>query len=406
MYYDSGVNGVWALSDEDLKAGLVQVFAQEQALAAQRLALVREIDGRDLARRDGATCLVAWLKDRLRVSPGTARRWVELARALDSSVAAVAQALTAGAVNEEQALTISRSLDAISDVDADTRSKAEAELITLAATFEPSSLARLGARILEHVAPQLSDERLANELAAQAKDAARDRTLTLSADGRGKVRLTGWLETDAAAIVTAAIDPLTSPAALEFDDRTPGQRRADALVEVCRLALACGRLPENGGDRPQLVVTVGLDGLVGETGTGMLDNGVSLTPETVRRIACDAGVIPALLNGRSQVLDVGRERRLFTGPLRRALVLRDGGCAFPGCDRPPRWCDGHHIRHWADGGPTNLSNAVLVCGFHHRLLHHSDWQVRIAPDGLPEFVPPTWMDPQQVPRRNAYHRRT
>jgi len=401
----AGVNGVWGLSDEDLTGDLVRVFAQEQALAAQRLALVREMDARDLARRDGATCLVAWLKDRLRVSPGAARRWVELARALDSSATAVGEALAAGAVNEEQALTISRTLGAIRDVDAQTRSKAEAELVNLAATYEPLSLARLGTRILEHVAPELSEERLAKELAAQEKDAARDRILTLSADGRGKVRLTGWLETDAAAIVTAAIDPLTAPAAAEFDDRTPGQRRADALVEVCRLALACGQLPDNGGDRAQLVVTVSLDGLMGKTGAGMLDNGVSLTPDSVRRIACDASVIPAVFNGRSQVLDVGRERRLFTGPLRRALVLRDGGCAFPGCDRPLRWCDGHHIVHWADGGSTSLDNAVLVCGFHHRLLHRPGWQVRLAADGLPEFLPPAWIDPQRVPRRNSYHRR-
>jgi hypothetical protein len=96
---------------------------------------------------------------------------------------------------------------------------------------------------------------------------------------------------------------------------------------------------------------------------------------------------------------------LFSGPIRRALVLRDGGCAFPGCDRPPRWCDGHHVKHWADGGPTCLDNAVLVCGFHHRLLHHGGWHVRIAADRLPEFLPPAWIDPAQVPRRNTYHRR-
>ncbi|HEV7898594.1 MAG TPA: HNH endonuclease signature motif containing protein, partial [Planosporangium sp.] len=94
------------------------------------------------------------------------------------------------------------------------------------------------------------------------------------------------------------------------------------------------------------------------------------------------------------------------GPLRRALILRDRGCAFPGCGRPPRWCDGHHITHWADGGPTTLANAVLLCGFHHRLIHHSPWQVSINPaDGLPEFTPPAYLDPNQRPQRNRYHRR-
>ncbi|MET7672719.1 HNH endonuclease signature motif containing protein, partial [Micromonospora luteifusca] len=82
------------------------------------------------------------------------------------------------------------------------------------------------------------------------------------------------------------------------------------------------------------------------------------------------------------------------------------GCAFPGCDRPPRWCDAHHIHHWADGGTTNLDNAVLLCAYHHRHLHHSDWTVRLGGDGHPEFIPPAWLNPEQVPRRNHYHRRT
>jgi hypothetical protein len=115
--------------------------------------------------------------------------------------------------------------------------------------------------------------------------------------------------------------------------------------------------------------------------------------------------LPAVLGGDGQVLDVGRERRLFAGPLRRALVLRDGGCAFPGCDRPPRWTDGHHVRHWADGGETALHNAVLLCPHHHRVIHQGEWRVRIAGDGYPWFTPPAWLDPTRTPRRNIYHRR-
>jgi len=100
---------------------------------------------------------------------------------------------------------------------------------------------------------------------------------------------------------------------------------------------------------------------VAATGTGglasiaELDDGGHLSPATARRLACDAGILPAILGSRGQVLDLGRQRRLFTGPIRRALVLRDRGCAFPSCDRPARWCDGHHIRHWADGGTTELA---------------------------------------------------
>ena len=123
-------------------------------------------------------------------------------------------------------------------------------------------------------------------------------------------------------------------------------------------------------------------------------------------MACQAGLIPVVLGGAGQVLDLGRERRLFTGPLRRAIIARDGGCTFPGCDRPPRWCQAHHIRSWSDGGPTSMNNAVLLCGHHHRIIHQNEWQVRINPaDGLPEFVPPSYVDQPRRPRRNTYHRR-
>ena len=140
--------------------------------------------------------------------------------------------------------------------------------------------------------------------------------------------------------------------------------------------------------------------------TATLDTGERVCAATARRLACDAQILPVLLGGTGQVLDVGQARRLFTGALRRALVARDHGCAFPGCDRPPRWCDGHHIRSWADGGPTSLSNAVLLCGRHHRAVHqHDGWAVRLAGDGLPEFVPPAHIDPGRRPRRNIYHDR-
>lgn len=185
----------------------------------------------------------------------------------------------------------------------------------------------------------------------------------------------------------------------------PSQRRADALVEICRLALTAGELPVNGGDRPQLVITVPFDVVAGRLQAGSLDTGARLTPAAVRRLACDAKILPAVLDGAGQPLDLGRDRRLITGPLRRALVLRDRGCAFPGCDRPPRWCDGHHITHWVEGGTTSLTNAVLLCGYHHRLVHAGDWRVQLAADGHPEFTPPAWVDPHRRPRRNQYHRR-
>ncbi len=134
----------------------------------------------------------------------------------------------------------------------------------------------------------------------------------------------------------------------------------------------------------------------------MLGWGGPVTAESARRIACDAQLIPVLLGGGGQPLDVGRASYSIPTGIRRALIARDRGCAFPGCDRPPAWCDGHHIRHWADGGPTAITNLVLLCGHHHRTVHHHGWQTRIV-HGQPQFLPPPWIDPTQTPRRNHYH---
>jgi len=217
------------------------------------------------------------------------------------------------------------------------------------------------------------------------------------------VTVRGSLDPESAAIVRTALDPLTKPTPADdggLDSRTAPQRRADALTEICRRVLGTDLLSTAGGEPVTLVVTAGFDALTRQLGVGMLDTGVQLSPETVRRLACDATVLPAILGGQSQVLDLGRQRRLFTGAVRRALNLRDGGCAFPGCDRPPSWCQGHHIVSWLDKGNTDLDNGVLLCGHHHRLIHQDEWEVRLGKDRLPEFLPPAWLDPDRKPRRN------
>jgi hypothetical protein len=218
------------------------------------------------------------------------------------------------------------------------------------------------------------------------------------------VRVSGMLSVADAATVHAALDPLCTPQA--GDTRTPAQQRADALVDICGLALRTGQLPDNGGEPPQVAVSVTFDALTRSLGRGHLDTGEQLTAEAVRRLACDARILPIVLGGPGQILDAGRTRRLAIGPLRRALVVRDGGCAFPTCDRPPRWCESHHLSHWADGGNTDLDNLVLLCGHHHGQIHRGDWTVQMAADRLPEFTPPAYVDQTRRPRRNMFHRRT
>ncbi|WP_155389503.1 HNH endonuclease signature motif containing protein [Catellatospora paridis] len=428
---------VWPLADAELITALDATRGLRERLMAVELSLVRELDARALPAAHGASSTAVWLREHWRIGIRGAKQTVHLARALDR-LPATADALAAGTVNTEQAAVIAEALAELPAVAGlEIAEKAEAALIGFAAQFEPSVLRRFGERILTHVAPDLAEEHEREALAEHEERAHAARTLTLTPDRSGRVRLTGWLDTEAAAIVTAALDPLTRPGALDptravlptsaaitgdlsvdgsvhagarspghvRDLRTAGQRRADALTEICRRVLASGELPDNGGDRPQLVVTVDYDDLARRTGAGLLDNGATLTPDTARRIACDAQVIPAVLGGDGQLLDLGRTRRLFTGALRRALVLRDRGCAFPGCDRPPRWCQGHHIRHWADGGPTDLDNAVLLCGHHHRVIHHEDWRVRLGHDRRPEFIPPSYVDAARHPCRNTFHLR-
>ncbi|MGW3855372.1 DUF222 domain-containing protein [Micromonospora arida] len=396
----------WPLPEHDLIAALDAAHRLQHRLAAVTLALIREVDGRGTARTQGASSTAVWLRERLRLTVPAARHLVDLATALDNGNPGIRQALADGAISPDQARVIADTVDTVNtSADAETADKAVGVLVGWASQFDPTQLRKLGTRILDHVAPDIADAAAQAALDADARRATRDRHLTLSEQTDGRLRLTGTLDTETAGLLRAAIDPLSAPCGPD-DQRSAGQRRHDALAEVCRLTLRTGDLPDSGGDSAQIVITTSYDGLTRQLSSGTLDTGLSLTPEAVRRLACDATILPAVLGGAGQALDVGRQRRLISGPLRRALVLRDRGCAFPGCDRPPRWCHAHHIHHWADGGPTSLANAVLLCGHHHRHLHHSDWTVRVGSDGHPEFVPPAWLDPEQLPRRNHYHRRT
>lgn len=402
---DCAETALWGFSDDDLLASLDATQMVAQRLAAIQLGLVRELDSRAVAVAQGATSTAVWLRDRLRLSSRSARQLVQLAATIDAAPPAVRDALLSGAITVEQGRVVAETIAALpAEAGPEVADKATHLLVDWADRFDPTSLSRLGERVLTHVAPELADRAELKALERATERAEARRHVTLSEQRDGQVRLSGNLDTETASLLREAMDPLCAPAG-EHDDRSPGQRRADALGEVCRLVLRSGQLPDNGGDRPQLVVTVSLGELVDGVRAGTLETGARLTPGAIRRLACDAGVLPVVLGGNSQVLDVGRQRRLFTGPLRRALVLRDGGCAFPGCDRPPRWCDGHHVRHWADGGATELGNAVLLCGYHHRFIHQGDWAVRIAADGRPDFLPPSWLDPLRTPRRNLYHRR-
>ncbi len=392
--------------------------------------LVHDAAGRDLPKEQDAASAVVWLRDLLRISPADARKLTDLGAVL-AARPRLAAAVTAGLANVSQCAVIGRVLDDVPDVhcpeaeptdgaapnDAAEVDRAndtlvdevETALLREAARFEPKILARLGERILAHINPELADQRLRERLEREERLARTRRGFTMSPDGLGGIRLSGRLDVEAAATIQAAISPLIAPVtdANAPDPRTPAARRADALVDICRLALRTGDLPTDGGQPAHLTVTIDWAALSREVAVGHLDTGGLLTPEVTRRLACDAGILPAVLNGATVPIDIGRSRRPYTGAARMAVLLRDGGCAFPGCDRPSRWCDVHHVIFWSTGGRTDRDNGVALCGYHHRLIHRPDsgWRITMAADHRPDFIPPPHLDPAQRPRRNPYHPR-
>jgi hypothetical protein len=144
------------------------------------------------------------------------------------------------------------------------------------------------------------------------------------------------------------------------------------------------------------------DALTGLISNASFDSGAMISPALARRFLCDAQIIPMILGSKSEVLDVGRSSRTFPAHIRRAITARDKGCAWPGCDRPPDWCDGHHIEFWQRNfGNTSYGNGCLLCPFHHTEIHKREWVIRMDADGTPEFIPPRWLAPTQRARRNT-----
>ncbi len=393
-------------SDDDLIDVVSQVEAARSALAAVQAGAVAEADARDLAKRrlhHGSTG--DWLTHVGGLRKGEGRRVVARAHAVTGALSAPREGMAAARVSPEQADVIVRSVEQLPGGQA-VRARGERALLEHADSMDASELARTGRHLVHVVDPDAEDRKLERQLAREERSSHVTRFLSITADGAGGVRLKGRGSAEDGALLKAALLPLSAPTPavddkrgdVIHDPRDHSARTWDALVTVAHGALASDRIPESHGAPARLMVTVGWDalrtgladqGAPGVVGVGLTGDGVELSVSKVRRLACDAEVIPAVLGGQGEPLDVGRARRLVTVAIWMALVIRDRHCAFPGCDRPPMMCHAHHVRHWISDGKTSLDNLVLLCGHHHRVIHEAPWKVRIdRGDARPEFLPP------------------
>lgn len=335
----------------------------------------------------------AWARDNLRLSGNAASRMVKLGEALHRDLPAVAAGLTAGRLTTEQAQSAAM---AVRDVSPEQMAKADAALAEQAVQASVGDFARTARRLAIVLSTEGGDRHFDRQREA--------RRLSISQTLDGSWIGDFSLDAEAGATVLAALDPLCRPLGGE-DHRSAAQRRADALAELCQHALDTAALPERGGVRPHVQVLIHAADLVDLTGAAAVDGskpghggdriaamvgtqiaGAGPVPPSVwMRLSCDAAVRRIVLDPDGCPLDVGTAVRTATGAQRAALLARDGGCAYPGCHRPSGWVDVHHIRHWRDGGPTDLANLISLCRHHHSDVHRHRYRIE-AHDGIAVFI--------------------
>jgi hypothetical protein len=272
--------------------------------------------------------------------------------------------------------------------------QAESILVAAARRMDPRSLARIGRRLRDTLDP---DGRYSDET-----DQQRRRTLSVVEAADGMMLIRGELDPVTGALARTVLEALAAPRPSSEhgrDDRTPGQRRHDALRQVLKLATRAGELPQTGGMPATVLVTMTKQEFESGTGLAVTSFGQQLTVPAVLRLADQASIGWLVHNTAGGVLGFGRGRRAASAGQALALAARDLGCAFPGCDIPSEWCERHHVIPWREGGRTDLDNMVSLCDFHHDRHEADGWTIHLD-DGIPYFTPPRWRDPRQTPIRH------
>ena len=356
----------------NLLRGLAQVSSRLDALTATVLAHATQVR---VEETNGATTTATWWADATHRTRATAHRDVKLAVAL-SRFTALAEALAAGRGNTEQAHAITR---ALSDLESDGPAElepvvveqAEKHLVDCANGFDAKHLKVLGRHVLTVVAPEVGEAHEAKLLEDEERRAAERTRLTLASDGHGMVHGRFSIPALHGAMLAKAIQALTwakqDPAEVRQTRPTP-VAAGQAFTELLE-RMDAKDLPSVGGVGATVVVTMTIDSLMGGLAAAALDTGEVISAGAARRLACEAGVIPMVLGGKSEVLDVGRRRRFHTKAQRLAIAQRDKTCVVGGCDAPPSRCHVHHVIPWSEGGGTNVQDGRLYCSAHHAMVH-------------------------------------
>jgi len=309
---------------------------------------------------------------------------------------AIAEATLAGELSVDAAGLIASGLETLTDaLPSDELHLLERRLVNKAAHLAAHEVRRMVTRAVARADLRGHEERERRQHA--------ERYLAWNEDHNGIVTFTGKLDAVTAAPIRTVIDQIVTHQfrarrnqdPTERDQRTVGQMRADALYEVCRHALGCTQT-ETSGIRTTIIVRMTKSDLDTGTGLGSIDG--THQPVSIgqlRRLAGDAGIIPMVLSGNSEVLNLGRKQRMFTRAQRLALLERDGGCAK--CHAPPEHCEAHHIRWWDRGGGTDLANGVMLCTRCHHDIHRQGWEILVH-SGRVKFIPPPDIDPTRKPR--------
>jgi hypothetical protein len=383
----------WSMTPGEQRAALVDLARAEARIAALRLRVLAAADTADVAAASAATSTSAWLAQATRRTRGAAHADVLLSRSLEDAHIATRDALADGLLAEDQARAVVRAVDALPEsVEPADRARAEKHLLHLAGQHDAAALKHLGRHLLDVLDPEAADEAEGHRLDAEERAAARSTHLHLSANGDGTYTGRFKIGTLHAAMLRKVLHTFSAPRQVGAQDRRRLTRPELMGEAFCRFLerVPADRLPSAGGLSATVVVMLEYGRLVSGLGVAHLDTGEPISAGTARRLACEAGVVPAVLRrvlgGRSVVLDLGRRTRFHTESQRLALTVRDRGCTAEGGDRPPGWCHAHHDEvSWAGGGGTGVERGRLLCAFHHRKAHSPAYEMTRLPSGQVSF---------------------